>query len=209
MKGQASKGKQKSWGGPPNQEKPSNQPRKQARFSADGEEAAYSAPADEDFDAAGEGYFERVETVEGEDNTFDLRQGKWIRARSEIDPRTQPITFHWLDIDMIAGSPMPSNPAGGRVIGSTDVHVPIIRLFGVTQDGHSVMASVHGYTPYFYATFSGVTDLSEETLGAVRAAMDTRVRSLSILLSFLTHITFMCSSKRKLEVTRKTSNRLF
>jgi hypothetical protein len=28
--------------------------------------------------------------------------------------------------------------------------VPIMRLYGVTQEGHSVIAHVHGYDPYFY-----------------------------------------------------------
>lgn len=28
--------------------------------------------------------------------------------------------------------------------------LPIMRLFGVTQEGHSVVAHIHGYEPYFY-----------------------------------------------------------
>ena len=28
--------------------------------------------------------------------------------------------------------------------------VPIMRLYGVTQEGHSVIAHVHGYDPYFW-----------------------------------------------------------
>jgi len=34
---------------------------------------------------------------------------------------------------------------------STDMnHGPIIRLFGVNQAGNSVLATVHGFRPYFY-----------------------------------------------------------
>lgn len=28
--------------------------------------------------------------------------------------------------------------------------VPMMRLYGVTQEGHSVVAHIHGYEPYFY-----------------------------------------------------------
>jgi hypothetical protein len=28
--------------------------------------------------------------------------------------------------------------------------VPIMRLYGVTQEGHSVIAHIHGYDPYFW-----------------------------------------------------------
>lgn len=28
--------------------------------------------------------------------------------------------------------------------------VPIIRMYGVTMDGHSVLAHVHGFHPHFY-----------------------------------------------------------
>ena len=28
--------------------------------------------------------------------------------------------------------------------------LPIMRLYGVTADGHSVVAHIHGYEPYFY-----------------------------------------------------------
>jgi DNA polymerase delta subunit 1 len=28
--------------------------------------------------------------------------------------------------------------------------VPMLRLYGVTEDGHSCLVHVHGYEPYFY-----------------------------------------------------------
>ena len=34
--------------------------------------------------------------------------------------------------------------------GSTIGKVPIVRIFGVTMDGNSVCAHVHGFSPYFF-----------------------------------------------------------
>ena len=34
--------------------------------------------------------------------------------------------------------------------GSREASVPIVRMYGVTMNGHSVVAHVHGFTPYFY-----------------------------------------------------------
>lgn len=28
--------------------------------------------------------------------------------------------------------------------------VPIIRMFGITEEGHSVCCHIHGFTPYLY-----------------------------------------------------------
>jgi hypothetical protein len=35
-------------------------------------------------------------------------------------------------------------------IGSPEPSVPIVRLFGVTAEGHSVLVKVYGVLPYFY-----------------------------------------------------------
>lgn len=34
--------------------------------------------------------------------------------------------------------------------GATSGPVPILRMYGVTMDGHSVLAHVHGFHPYFF-----------------------------------------------------------
>lgn len=34
--------------------------------------------------------------------------------------------------------------------GCSQGQVPIVRMFGVTMDGHSVLCNVHGFLPYYY-----------------------------------------------------------
>jgi hypothetical protein len=44
------------------------------------------------------------------------------------------------------GQPLPGMP------GSTVGPVPIIRMYGITMAGNSVLAHIHGFPPYFYVT---------------------------------------------------------
>lgn len=50
-------------------------------------------------------------------------------------------------------------PTGGKTLGSNVGPVPIIRLYGVTRQGRSVMASIHGFTPYFYVSLPPSADM--------------------------------------------------
>jgi DNA polymerase delta subunit 1 len=83
------------------------------------------------------------------------------------------IRFQWIDIGMYDGEPLAENPYSrtqeipGPRIGSTS----IIRLTGVTEDGNSVMAHIHGFVPYFYA--SCPEGLTAADCGVVREALDT------------------------------------
>ena len=76
---------------------------------------------------------------------------------------------------------MSVNPAGGDVIGSTEGPVPIIRLYGVTAEGQSVLAHIHGFTPYFYVSLPPGTDLSNGILGSMRITLDQKVISLCVM----------------------------
>lgn len=116
--------------------------------------------------------FEVIEGVEGE--SADSQEGRWSRGKHGYNP-AEPLAFHWLDIDMTSGQPLDSNPDGTEVIGSLEGPVPVIRMYGVTEQGQSVMANVHGFTPYFYVSFPSSVDLSDALLGQLRATLDQKV----------------------------------
>lgn len=83
--------------------------------------------------------------------------------------------MQWFDIDMTSGEPLQVNPAGGSVVGSKEGPVPVVRLFGVTQSGASVMASVHGFTPYFMASVPSSFQVGDAALSALRVVFDQKV----------------------------------
>ena len=77
---------------------------------------------------------------------------------------------------MTSGSPLAANPAGGQIIGSSEGPVPVVRMYGVTAEGLSVMASIHGFTPYFYVSLPHTVDLNDNFLGQLRVVLDQRMK---------------------------------
>jgi len=95
----------------------------------------------------------------------------------DIDIANEDLTLQWMDIDMTSGQPLSSNPAGGRILGSTEGPVPVIRLYGCSQQGLSLLLCVHGFTPYFYVSIPPNLDPNESTLGQMRTILDQTLRS--------------------------------
>lgn len=60
---------------------------------------------------------------------------KWLRPKlmRPPDPSQDPIVFQQMDIDHY-----------------DEKELPVIRMFGVTRDGHSILTHVHSFFPYFY-----------------------------------------------------------
>ncbi|VDD80869.1 unnamed protein product [Mesocestoides corti] len=70
----------------------------------------------------------------------------WPRPQvPQIDARRDKIVFQQFDVDFYKGEKVSGMP------GSNHSPVPIVRVYGVTEGGHSVVAHVHGFMPYFYA----------------------------------------------------------
>lgn len=129
-------------GPPPNKSK---FPAKKQRFDDD----------DEDMPSMFEQDLEMMEQLENEfsqesysqefvDEKLDTSD-KWSRPPlPPINSQTDSIEFQQIYMDNYIGSPYPGMP------GSTLGPVPIIRMCGVTMQGNSVMAHVHGFAPYFF-----------------------------------------------------------
>ncbi|XP_037056261.1 DNA polymerase delta catalytic subunit isoform X3 [Peromyscus leucopus] len=85
-------------------------------------------------------------TVGGQFSTADI-DPRWLRPNLRaLDPSTEPLIFQQLEIDHYVGSavPLPGGPPVSRN------SVPILRAFGVTDEGFSICCHIHGFAPYFY-----------------------------------------------------------
>ncbi|XP_037071398.1 DNA polymerase delta catalytic subunit-like [Pollicipes pollicipes] len=72
---------------------------------------------------------------------------KWSRPPlPPLDPSQDAIIFQQMETDYYLGAPLPGMP------GAQGGTVPIMRMFGVTADGHSVCCHVHGFAPYFFVS---------------------------------------------------------
>lgn len=70
---------------------------------------------------------------------------EWLRPPPPaINPTTDTISFQQIDIDHYVAPPL----AG--MTGLQSGAAPILRMYGVTMDGNSVCAHLHGFLPYFY-----------------------------------------------------------
>ncbi|KAM8794769.1 DNA polymerase delta catalytic subunit [Eudromia elegans] len=98
---------------------------------------------------------------------------KWRRPTPPtLDPASEPLRFLQLELDHYEGSPLPGMP------GATEGPVPIIRMFGVTEGGHSVCCHVHGFVPYFYVPAPAGFEVSQlaELQRELEAALQREAR---------------------------------
>lgn len=70
---------------------------------------------------------------------------RWKRPNAPpLQPNSDRLIFQQIDLDYYLGSAIAGMP--GQVQGK----VPIVRMFGVTDNGNSVCCHIHGFAPYFY-----------------------------------------------------------
>eukprot|EP00094_Tigriopus_californicus_P004597 TCALIF_04428-PA protein Name:"Similar to DNApol-delta DNA polymerase delta catalytic subunit (Drosophila melanogaster)" AED:0.10 eAED:0.10 QI:25/0.84/0.85/1/1/1/14/14/1086 len=78
------------------------------------------------------------------------------------------LVFQQIEIDHYLGHSMPGMP------GAQSGQVPIMRMYGVTQEGHSVCAHVHGFHPYFFVL--APPGFTKNNLGDFRLSLNRAVQ---------------------------------
>jgi len=121
------------------------------------------------------------------DHVIAASKSKWVRPALDANfDNTSDLNVQWLDIDMFAGAPLTENPNRARdtVVGNrSNKEVPIIRVYGVNDKGHSVTVFIHGFTPYAYFALPSFQNASEDftlddaALGQIRNVLEDRLRS--------------------------------
>ncbi|GFT38521.1 DNA polymerase delta catalytic subunit [Nephila pilipes] len=106
------------------------------------EELALMEDLEEEFQA------QSLESLESTGEDIDSSQSanaKWARPPPpEIKPSTDSVVFQQLDIDYYIGQAVPG------MSGCQTGLVPIMRVFGVSMEGNSILCHVHGFLPYFF-----------------------------------------------------------
>ncbi|XP_064480973.1 DNA polymerase delta catalytic subunit-like isoform X2 [Ornithodoros turicata] len=155
---------------PSNNKMPLSQGNKRSRSQDDDE------PMDFEMELAS------MEDIMSEEQTYDTEsqesvgQGpedtctsaRWARpAVPPLRPSVDSLEFQQLDLDHYLGQPMDGMP--GMRTGT----VPIVRMFGVTDGGHSVLCHVHGFLAYFYV--EAPSSFKKEHCTAFKNALNTAV----------------------------------
>ena len=111
----------------------------------------------------------------------DAQREYWSRpAVVPFDPQERDINLQWLDIDMISAErPLTRNPNPNKpVVGSKVGPVPVIRLYGVSEQGISATLFIHGFTPYgYFACPSSFDGADPSHLGALQTYLNEKLRA--------------------------------
>ncbi|CAM9213746.1 unnamed protein product [Choristocarpus tenellus] len=113
-----------------------------------------------------------------DDDESSTHAAKWSRPELKaFNVKDTAIAFQWVDVDMASGAPLTTDPATGRKPAqqSPEKVVPVIRLYGVTEEGNSVFVHVHGFIPYFYIPCP--PNFKDEHRAALQDAIISAVRA--------------------------------
>ncbi|XP_039861915.1 DNA polymerase delta catalytic subunit [Simochromis diagramma] len=106
---------------------------------------------------------------------------RWRRPPAHsLDPSSDTLVFQQIDLDYYLGETVAGMP------GQSQGKVPIIRMFGVTDNGNSVCCHVHGFAPYFYVpapngfTSAHLVEFKKELNSAVLKDMRSNKDNISV-----------------------------
>lgn len=106
---------------------------------------------------------------------------RWARPPVSAERLTNKndLNLQWLDMDVVSGEPLKKNPNVKKsTIGRTEGAVPILRTYGVEENGHSVAVFIHGFTSYgYFALPPGYEFRDEANLGKIRDELSLRLQA--------------------------------
>jgi DNA polymerase delta subunit 1 len=119
-----------------------------------------------------------------EEHQSPQHQQRWKRPSCTDWSRSIDRHVNWLDMDVVSGKALTQNPNTNKkkIVGSVKGMVPILRCFGVDDDGHSMALFIHGFTPYSYFALPAGYELDQSrgedsTLEAIRNMLTLRLES--------------------------------
>ena len=91
------------------------------------------------------------EVLEQANEAYKSKAHEQRWKRKELPPgfdNQKDLDIQWLDMDVVSGPALTENPNPSKPLkGQSEGEVPILRCFGVNDEGHSVAAFIHGFTP--------------------------------------------------------------
>ncbi|CAI0414266.1 unnamed protein product [Linum tenue] len=99
---------------------------------------------------------------------------KWKRpslSPDYVSQSTSITAFQQLELDYVVSE------SHEELLGDSSGHAPIIRIFGVTAEGHSVCCKVHGFEPYFY--ISCPPGMGPDDISQFHQTLEWRMRELN------------------------------
>jgi DNA polymerase delta subunit 1 len=104
---------------------------------------------------------------------------RWQRppVRSDLDNRAA-LNLQWIDMDVVSGAPLPSvnELEPHKKVGSQVGQVPVLRTYGVTEEGHSTCVFLHGFTPYACFAVPPECTVDPSQVSAMRLALDNALQ---------------------------------
>lgn len=134
---------------------------------------------DDELEAGAEQYIPEEILQEADKVVTANDKQRW--KRPDVDPNLnnkKDLNLQWLDMDVVSGPALTENPNRSQpVAGRKAGEVPILRTFGVEENGHSVTVFIHGYTPYAYFALPPGYECDEACLPKIRETLTDRLKS--------------------------------
>ena len=103
---------------------------------------------------------------------------RWHRPAVRADLSNQDtLNLQWLDMDVVSGKPRKgtSELDPNKEVGSQEGSVPVLRTYGVTDEGPSICVFIHGFTPYGCYAVPPEFTIDESKLDEMRSLLQAKL----------------------------------